>query len=310
LILAKARGYFEKEGLDVKFNYPKDSNKTGHELFRAAVNELTKGTADVIIGGVNTVIYYNTHSANSKVPLIAISALTNSDGTAIATPKENKIDSLKKLEGKKVGVIGFAYEEGIVKEMVKSEGGNPTNINFVTPPYCHLYDGLKEKRYDAAHICIPWHGIRAKRDKVDLTMFKLEDYGIPRHFPCLVTLRDNVTGEKKTLLRTFLKACQRGYSHVLTGDTKEIAKVLTDTIHDLDYMRDTDFLEESLRSAREYFKHTGDRWGMMKEDDWKKYVRFLAEKKLLVEDGRPINEGQVNVGNFFTNELLPSHDVM
>jgi ABC-type nitrate/sulfonate/bicarbonate transport system substrate-binding protein len=303
LIVAQSRGYFKEEGLDVTFRWPRDSTHSGQELLQSAVKELTTGHTDVIIGGVNSVIYFNTHSANNKVPLVAISALCHSDATAVATLKKSNIDSLKKLEGKKVGLIGYPFEEGIFREMLRSEGANRCNVNFVHPTYSHLYDGLKESKYEAGHICVPWHGVRAKRDNVDLTMFKLEEYGIPRFYPCLVTLRESITS-KKTHLRAFLKAIRRGYTDVFKGDPKEIARVLKETIQH-DNMRDIDFIEEALRCSREYYHPTGESWGTMKEEDWKKFVRFLAEKKLLVtEDGRPINEGQVNVGSLFTNDLL------
>jgi len=302
IFVALSKGYYREEGILVNFTWPRNEELTGKDYMTETVDDLCNKKYDVIFGSFSTVVSYNINK--SRIPLVALSGLTQRDVITIASLRKSGIDTPKKLDGKKVGICGLPFEDGCVRELIKSNGGQG-NVHFVYPPFQHIVEGLKEGKYDACHIIEPWQGVWAKKHNMDISTFgPLDRFGVPRHYPVLVSVKDVIT-EKKSLISTFLKATSRGYRDLVRCEPREIAKILKDTVQH-ENMKDTDFLEESLKVLRDYFEHSeSSKWGFMKEEDWRNFVHFLGEKKLLIdEDGRPINEDHVNIKTLFTNELL------
>jgi len=306
IFVALSKGYYKEEGLHhVNISWPKDENRTGEEDMKETLDNLSNKKADIMLGSFSTVIRYNTMKRN-RIPLVAVSGVTQKDVTGFISLKKSGIDSLKKLDGKKVGLFGLPFEEACLRELSKRDGGKG-DFQVIRPPFQHTLDGLKEGKYDACHIICPWHGARAKKENMDITMLgPFDRYGVPRHYPVLICLKD-IISEKKPMMRSFLRATARGYCDIVKSDPKEIAMILRDAVQH-DNMRDTDFIEESLRESREYFDmKMGDneRWGMMKEEDWKKFVHYLSERNLLVdEEDETIKEESVNIKSLFCNDLL------
>jgi len=193
--------------------------------------------------------------------------------------------------------------ELIKKDQAGTEGGTG-NFNPVFPAFQRLVEGLKQHQYHAVHISIPWHSVWAKRQGIELDSFKLSDYDIPVPYPAYVSLQDTIS-KKSAKLRSFLKATRRGHEELLRGDVKELANLLCDKV-DHPNMKDLDFLQDSIRCIRDCFQREEEKkWGSMREEDWKRLVHFLAEKRLLVDaEGRAIKEDNIDVNELFTNSLL------
>jgi len=293
------RGYYQEEGLEVRYCWSLDLNLSGEEEMKESVNELSNKLFDVIFGTFNTVVYYNI--IKNPIPLVALCGLTQKDVGALAVLKQSNIKSPKKLGGRKVGILGFPFEQEFIDQIIKSEGGNE-NIQPVLAPFQHLLCGLREEKYEACNIVVPWHGVKAQKDNVELNMFHFQRYGIPRHYPLLISLRE-IINEKRPLFRSFLRATRRGYQDLVKSEPREIAKILSLEVNH-ENMKDTEFLEQSLRCLREYFEDTSE-WGIMKEEDWRNYVHFLSEKQLLHDENKnTIKEEHVPIKSLFDNEFL------
>jgi len=302
IFLAIKRGFYQEEGVQVKYSWPKNERQSVQEQMKESVNELSNRKADVIFGNFNSVIYHNI--IKNRMPLVALCGLTQRDVGALAVLKKSNIDSLKKLGGRKVGIFGVPFEEEMINEMIKSEGGVNEKIHAVPTPFQSLLRGLQQEEYEACHVVVPWHGVKAQQENLDLKMFPFDRYGIPRHYPLLISLKD-VISEKRSLLRSFLRATCRGYQELFKSEPREIARILSEVDHE--NMKDTDFLEKSLKCFRDYFQEGGSHshWGFMKEEDWRNFVHFLSEKQLLRDENRnPIKEEHVPIKSLFDNELL------
>jgi len=303
LFLAQKKGYYREEGIEVNYCYPKNDNQTGHEDLKEAVDELFNKKADVIYCGMSAVIEYQIQR-NQRNKLVAISALTQRDPTGLAVLKEKNIDSVKKLDGKTIGVLGQPFEEGILKEVIKNEGGKG-DFKVERPPFQHLLDGLKNKKYDAVHVALPWHGARAKFENIELTTFgPLDNFGVPRSYPVLVSLQESIHS-KKHILRSFLKATRRGYRDLVSEDPREVAQILNEVVKHSN-MKDREFVEQAIRCSREYFQFEGGetKWGCMKEQDWKNLIHFISEKRIQDEEGNRVDESSIDTSSLFTNEIL------
>jgi len=300
IFVALKKGYYQEEGVQVKYCWPKNENQTVEEDIKESINELTNKKADVVFGSFNSVVYYNI--IKNRVPLVALAGLTQRDVSGLAVLKKSNIESLKQLGGKRIGVFGSPFEPEFIDQMIKSDGGNE-RMQPVVVPFNHLLEGLRQDKYEGCHIVVPWQGVKAQEENLDLKTFPFERYGVPRNYPLLISLKE-IINEKKSLLRSFLRATSRGYQDLVKCEPREIAKILSEVGHE--NMRDTNFLEKSLRSLREYFQEGGSsRWGYMREEEWRNYVHFLSEKQLLRDENKnPIKEEHVQIRSLFDNELL------
>jgi len=302
IFIAVKKGYYQEEGVHVKYCWPKSENQSVEENFKESINELSSRKADVIFGSFNSVIYHNI--IKNRVPLVGLCGLTQRDVCGLAVLKKSNIESPKKLAGKKVGIFGLPFEQECIEQVIKSDGGNE-KIKPVHPPFQRLICDLREEKYEACTIIAPWHVAQAQKENIDIKVFYPERYGIPRHYPLLVSLKD-IINEKKTILRSFLRATARGYQELFKSEPREVAKILSDVV-DHENMKDIELLERSLMLLREYFHEGGSHWGFMREEDWRSYVHFLSENQLLRDEHKnPVKEEHVQIKSLFDNELLGS----
>jgi len=296
--VALKKGYYLDEGLHIKYIWPKNENQSVQEDVIESINDLSNKKVDIIFGTFNSVVYHN--FINNRIPLVALCGLTQRNIGSVAVLKKSHIESPNKLGGRKVGVVGLPFEQGFIDQMIKSEGGKE-RIQPVVTPFQHLLRDLREEKYDACHLVVPWHGVKAQEEKVELRMFNFEKYGIPQHYPVLISLKQ-IISEKKSLLQCFLRATCRGYQELIDSEPRKIAMILYEFNHE--EMKDIEFLEKSIKCFREYIQE-GPHWGVMEEEDWRNYVHFLSEKQLLRDEhNNPIKEEHVPIKSLFDNELL------
>lgn len=121
LYVALDKGYFKKQGLDVKLTLFKDPNKrdaaTSAGQANAAVVDFTSFTS-----------YMRAKKPDWKL----ITQLTGRFGVAI--PKNSDIKSVKDLKGKKVANMARQVTSYYMYQTLKSNGVNPKDVNQVNVP--------------------------------------------------------------------------------------------------------------------------------------------------------------------------------
>lgn len=127
LVIAKQKGFFAKEGLDVDLIAPSDPND--------ATKLTAAGQADIGVS-YQTALHLQ---VDQGLPLVRI-------GTLIATPlncllvrADGPIKSIADLKGRKIGYSVSGVEEGLVETMLKAQGlslgdVSMVNVNFSLTP--------------------------------------------------------------------------------------------------------------------------------------------------------------------------------
>jgi NitT/TauT family transport system substrate-binding protein len=311
LLLAQAKGYFRAENLHVDFTYPKNDDSTIHDEVTKAVDELCNKRADMAIIPSDCLIYNNTRRS-VKHKLVAVGTLAQKDFFGIGTIK-SEINRPKDLDGKTYASTGLKFHAEMVREMIRSDGGKGELKDICIPPVKDLYPGLKEGRWDASCVSVPVHEPMAKRDNQRMKVFCFNQYNIPRTYTTLLCVREDTLHqkEKKECIKLFLKAAKKGHQDLFKMSSEEVARLLREEFQHPN-MKDSDLMKDCIERAKEFiFKSTGEKkgWGRMEEECWKKFVEFLVEKKILLdEEGKPIGK-EIDMKTWFTNELLDrEHD--
>lgn len=284
LFIAKELGFYKAKGIDLKIVNPADDNYT-----LTPGKKLELDIADFAIAPFETVISLNNKS--NVIDAIAVYAILQEDVSSIASLKSSNLTEPKHLDGKIYASYKARYEDHIVKEMIKNDGGSGT-IEIEYPDKLGIWNTLLEGKADATWIFNNWEGIEAKTKGIELNQFAMGDFGIPYCYSPVIICKNSKLNSQKTDYSQFIKATQKGYLYA-AEHRSETANVLNKYLSDGD--KTNIDIKESLDVTVPYFG-TYKTCGFMKPERVTAFLNWVVEHHL--EDKKIMEQ------NLFTNELL------
>lgn len=284
ILIAKELGFYEEKGIALEIINPIEDN---YEVTPGKKLEL--GLADFAIVPFETVISLN-NKAN-KVDAVAIYAILQEDISSIASLASKNLTSPKLLDGKIYASYKARYEDKIVEELVKNDGGEG-KFQIAYPEKLGIWNTLIEGKADATWVFDNWEGVEAKGKNIALNTWSLKDYGIPYGYsPVIITKNSNSKKHKKEF-SNFVKATQKGYLFALENETETVTileKYVTE------YDRKNINLKATL-SATKPFIGTADTCGKMHPERVISFLNWLIDNQL---ENKSSKEQLL-----FTNEFL------
>lgn len=292
--VALAEGYYADRGLDVTIHSPADDDYETTPAKRVATGEAT-----LAIAPSESVISYQTHP--DYPDLTAVAAVCQEDKSAIVTLGDSDIDRPADLDGATYASYDARFEDHIVRQLVRNDGGDG-DIEIVTPPKLGIWNTLLDGDADATWVFMPWEGVLAARDGIDLTPFYLDDYDVPYGYtPLLLARPETIDGD---VLGDFLAATARGYRFAVDNPDRA-AEILGETADGMDN-DDPEFLRESQHELTDAYLTVDGQWGRMAHNRWDAFVDWLADNDILTTvDGDLIPAAELPTGDLYTNALLP-----
>lgn len=289
--VALARGDYERAGLTVEFILPdQDQYET------TPAKRVAQGEADLAITPSESIFSYQL----SGTPLVAVAAVLARDASALVTLKQSGIDRPRDLDGKVYASYGARYEDDIVRQMIRNDGGQGQFVSR-QPARLDIWKALLTNEADATWIFLPWEGVEADIEGIELNQFLLDDYNIPYGYsPVLVAHRDwaeqNIDG-----LHRFLTATAAGFRFAVR-EPDEAARLLMKTAKH-PTLTDRNFVEQSQQLASGYYLDGDGQWGFMHRNVWVSFANWLIRNRLLTNaDGGVVQ--QIDVNALFTNQFL------
>jgi NitT/TauT family transport system substrate-binding protein len=143
--VARAGGYFTKEGLDVELIYSRGGNQAMQALVGGAV-DYAATSLDVAIQAYDHGAAIRRFASTGKLPLFAL---------ATSPQSATKITSLKDLEGRNVGVSGLGNaDHALALYLLKRAGADTSKVKFVTLGP-NLLEALRQGAVDAGLVQEP-----------------------------------------------------------------------------------------------------------------------------------------------------------
>jgi ABC-type nitrate/sulfonate/bicarbonate transport system substrate-binding protein len=282
--IAKELGFYKENGIELEILNPIDDN---YQLTPGKKLELD--IADFAIAPFETVISSN-NKAN-QVQAIAIYAILQEDLSSIVSLKQSNINSPRFLDGKIYASYKARYEDHIVNEMIKNDGGEG-KLKIIYPEKLGIWNTLLNNQADATWIFDNWEGIEAKSKNIQLNNFTLSQFQIPYGYsPIVIAKREKITAHKE-LYSKFIKATKSGFMFV-KNNQKESSDILRCYLSDHD-LENID-IEQSISYTIPHFGNETN-CGMMEQNKILKFSEWLVEKGL--EDQRILKQ------KLFTNELF------
>jgi ABC-type nitrate/sulfonate/bicarbonate transport system substrate-binding protein len=259
------------------------------------------GRSTVAIAPSESAISYNTHPEYAS--LTAIAAICQTDTSAIVALGDSSIARPRDLDGKTYASYDARFEDHIVRQLVRNDGGDG-ELQIETPAKPGISQTFVEGEADATWVFMPWEGVLAERDGLELNAFSLDAYDVPYGYTPIVLARPETIGTDRDALVRFLDATGRGYTLAAEhpADAAEILAELADGPPELD---DVDFLEEGQRRIADAYLGDTDEWGRMRQERWSRFVEWLANEEILTTvDGEQLAAADLNVNELYTNDLL------
>lgn len=280
LYVAKEKGYFAEEGLDVEIIMPGEAG---------ADPIVASGKANFGVSAQESV----TLARAEGIPLVSIAAVIQHNTSGFASPVEKNIATPKDFEGKKYGGWGSPIEESVISTLMEQAHADSDRVSIINIGSADFFTAVK-RDLDFAWIYYGWTGIEAELRGIDLNMIYLTDYSEKLDFytPVLTT-NEKMINKNPEIVKSFLKGAAKGYEFAINNH-EEAADILVEAVPDLD--------EELVRKSQEWlsdkYQDDASTWGEQKLEVWENYASWMYENGHLEE--------KFNAEAAFTNEFLPN----
>ena len=223
LEVARTRGFWEAEGLDVTITYARGGAQ--------AVNSLVGGSVDWVATGFDVVV----QTAARGRDAIAIASLSRLPFFALAvSPREPSITSIKDLAGKKIGVGNLGTTDHFLAQyLLTREGVDPASVEFVASGP-NLYEQLNRGQVEAGMVQEPSLTlIERAGGKVLVNFMRLEDVnravGGPYQFLALSSRSDVLQAQADTA-RKLVRGLVNANRWVLASPGPDIVKSMPEEL--------------------------------------------------------------------------------
>src|SRR2546426_2184979 len=168
IYVAQAEGWYRAEGIDLHL-LPYSANVSPDVL-------VSSGKADVGVSSTEGIVA----DAAIGQPVVSIAAIIQHNTSALVTLASSGLTRPSMLDGKIYGGFGAPYEDAVVGEIIKKDGGKGVFKDVTLS--VDAMEALKAHRVDFVWIFEGWEGIQAEREGVKLNTFYITDYGVPDYY--------------------------------------------------------------------------------------------------------------------------------
>ncbi|WP_026677671.1 ABC transporter substrate-binding protein [Fictibacillus gelatini] len=280
IYVAKDKGYFKKEGLDVEILPPGEGT--------SAEQLVARGKADFGVSYQENV----TNSRASGIPIVSIAAVIQHNTSGFASLKKDHITRPKDFEGKRYGGWGSPAEEAMIKGVMEKDGADYKKVKNVTLGQTNFFTSIG-KDADFEWIYYGWDGVEAKRKGKDINILMVKDLdpALDYYTPVIIT-NEKMAKTNKPLVKKFMKGLSEGYSFAIKHP-KEAAGILVKDVPELD----RGLVLNSQQWLSKQYQADSSRWGVQKQEVWSRYADWMYKNKLLSK--------KIDTRKAFTNEFLP-----
>lgn len=281
--IAQEKRFYEDCGINIEIVDPSSDNYAV-----TPAKKVEMGLVDFALCPTESIISYRTKEKPSA--MIAVASILQEDLSAIAVKANSTVQSPKDLDGKRYASYKARYEDGIVKEMIRNDGGNG-DLKIEYPDKLGIWQTVVNDSFDATWIFLNWEGVEAKNLDMPLRYFQLRDYQIPYSYSPVIATNETSIQANQQSYRNFLTATKRGYLFTQENPDESV-KILEAYVPSKDNGID---LDQALAASSTYFGDE-ENWGQMNVNVVSSFLKWIYDNKL--------ESKEIDVSEIFMNQLL------
>lgn len=264
LYAAEEQGYYKAAGLKVKLQTPADTND--------AIKLVATGKADLALS-------YQMQVAISRaedIPIVSIGAIVRHPLNQLLVLESKGIHSPKDLIGKKIGYPSIPLDEAIVNTMVKSDGGDPSKLNYVDVSW-DLIPAMTTKKVDAIIGGYVNHEkLLLEKEGEKLTAFNPAEYGVPDYYELVLTASEDGLKKKSGAIKRFLEASARGQAYTVSHPDQAL-QILLDK-QSKEFPLDAEVEKKSLAILLPLMDAGKEPFGSQTAQSWNSIINWLTDQ--------------------------------
>lgn len=286
--VALAKGWYQAQGLDLKI-LPYSPNVSSSVL-------VTSGKADAGVSFIEDVV----GETAKNNPLVSIGAILQHNTSGLIVLKDSEINRPKDLDGKIYGGYGSPFENPIITEIIKKDGGKGNFKNIVLE--IGAMQALESKKIDFVWVFSGWELVQANLDGIKYNYFPLTKYGILDSPSVVFVATPTKIKNSPDLLKKFMTATAQGYEFARLH-SKESAQILIEKTP-----KDTFPNEKLVFASQEFmsknYADKGQPWGIQNIKAWSGYPQFILNSNAILDaSNKPMRS--IDFKSLFTNKFLP-----
>jgi putative hydroxymethylpyrimidine transport system substrate-binding protein len=280
LFLAKERGYFADEGLDVELYTPADPS----------VVLQTVGAGKDTFG-----ISYQTDLLLARaqgVPVVSTAALVQRPLMGVMSLREKGIVRPRDLVGKTIGYPGIPSQEAFLATMLETDGASLADVDLVNVGF-DLVPAVVSGRVDAVMGAF-WtvEPLLAEQAGHPVNLLHVEDWGVPSYYELILAASEKTVQSHPGTVKAFLRAILRGYE-AATTDPSAAIDALARASPEIDRAVET----KGLALLTPAWTEGVPVFGTQTKQRWDAYATWMKARHLLPAD--------LDVDAAYTTVLLP-----
>jgi ABC-type nitrate/sulfonate/bicarbonate transport system substrate-binding protein len=296
LLIGKYSGAYRRAGLDVVLESPEED-----AYINTPAKKLVTGQVHVAIAPSDSVISYRT--LHKEYPVIGIATIQQRHNSAIVSLSGSGIEQPKNLDGKRYGSYSARFEDAIVRQMIRNDGGCGM-VRIVHPPKLSMWDALINGEIDSTWIFVPWEGALARKEGIELHLFNPEDFGVPYAYSPLMLTTERLLKRYPEHFKEFMALTARCYEWAARFPADAAELLAACNIHP--DLNDAEFNRYSLELLAPALLNTDGKWGLMQPSGFQPYCHWLEKHELIKHpETEIILEVSSRCNHWFSNEFLP-----
>ena len=272
-IVGKEKGFYENYNINLNIQSPADDNYKN-----SPSKKIELGIAHFGLCPTESVLSFRTK--NNPFNLFAIGTIFQEDVSAIVVSKDSPVKRPRDLDGRSYASYGARYEDQIVKQLIKNDGGKG-DIKISYPKRLGVWNTMKNNLYDSTWIFMNWEGI----ENPNLNFFRLKDYDIPYSYSPLIVASEKLINGSRLGINDFLKATKQGYIYSM-NNIEESTEILYNYLPNSDKKIN---IIESLKFSIPYFGNSKS-FGKISKDVFQKFFKWLELNEI---ENRLINVDEI-----------------
>jgi len=215
IYMAQENGYFKEQGLDVEILMPSETNDP--------LRLTGSGQVDVAISYQSQLLI----SREQDIPVISIASYVQSPLNEVMVLADSGITSPKDFEGRKVGYASSEVTEKMLRSIIKNDGGNPDNVEFIDVGF-DLIPALTTGNVDGLEgAYINHEKLMMEQEGYEIDIILHSDYGVPKMLELIFITGEDTLAEKKDALTGFITALTKAQADVVASPEAALALLLS-----------------------------------------------------------------------------------
>ena len=283
LYVAKERGYFADEGIDIDIHAPADAATISQTVAQGRDTFGLATEPDVLVARAE------------NIPIVSVAAMTQGPLYAIMVLDKSDIARPRDLKDKRVGHAGLPLERLLLDTVFKHDGlaNGIDDVKFINVGYDAL-TGLLAGKIDGASSYYTNQPVIAEvQEGIKLRTMNVADYGVPSYYELVIVTNEDVAKNNPDIVERFLRAVTKGYKEA-AANPQEAIRLMKQSNPELDTAVAN---KEILLEAPLWFADNGT-FGWQEESKWSSFAQWMKDGGLLT---KPVDARQA-----FTNSFIES----